>query len=117
VTAEGRKLVGSAQWRDGAALLQHGSILLVNDQHVTEELRVQSATTAPVSGAAHTGAIALDDLLKETPPVDELVASLATGFESEFDVPVEIGTLDDQETQLAHERVGHYKDPTWTWRR
>src|SRR5207237_329386 len=28
----GRKLVASAQWRDGGALLQHGSILLDDDQ-------------------------------------------------------------------------------------
>src|SRR4051812_29079295 len=32
LVVEGRKLVASAQWRDGGALLQHGSILLDDDQ-------------------------------------------------------------------------------------
>ncbi|MBA3339419.1 MAG: octanoyltransferase, partial [Geodermatophilaceae bacterium] len=32
IVAAGRKLVGSAQWRDGGALLQHGSILVDDDQ-------------------------------------------------------------------------------------
>lgn len=116
VTANGRKLVGSAQWRDGTALLQHGSILMVNEQHVTEDLRVQTAAAAP-GLAAHTGAIALDDLLEAIPPVNELVASLAGGFESEFQVAVKTGSLDDREDALARARLEHYLDPTWTWRR
>src|SRR6202011_2979657 len=32
LVADGGKLVGSAQWRDGGALLQHGSILVEDDQ-------------------------------------------------------------------------------------
>ena len=32
IVAGGRKLVGSAQWRDRGALLQHGSILVADDQ-------------------------------------------------------------------------------------
>jgi lipoyl(octanoyl) transferase len=34
VVAGGRKLVGSAQVRDGDAFLQHGSILIDDDQHL-----------------------------------------------------------------------------------
>ena len=118
VTAEGRKLVGSAQWRDGAALLQHGSILLAKEQHVAEELRVAGASPEPtVPGDAHTGAIALDDLLDRVPPVEEIVRELATGFESEFGVVVEPGSLDEDETRIANSRLGHYTDPAWTWRR
>ena len=33
LTVDGRKLVGSAVWRHGDAYLQHGSILLHDDQH------------------------------------------------------------------------------------
>jgi lipoate-protein ligase A len=40
VTAAGRKLVGSAQWRERGSLLQHGSLLLHSDQAVVEELRI-----------------------------------------------------------------------------
>jgi lipoate-protein ligase A len=38
VVAGGRKLVGSAQLRDGDAFLQHGSILIDDDQHLLSAL-------------------------------------------------------------------------------
>lgn len=118
VTAEGRKLVGSAQWRDGAALLQHGSILLENEQYVTEALRVEVSASDPAAATpAHTGAIALGDLLGETPPIGDMVAALVGGFQSEFDLPVDPGTLDEREMQWAGARRDHYLDPAWTWRR
>ena len=39
----GRKLAGSAQWRDGGALLQHGSILVDDDQTSVAELLIGEA--------------------------------------------------------------------------
>ena len=117
VTAEGRKLVGSAQWRDGSALLQHGSILLDNEQHLTEALRVESPPEDAEASPAHTGAIALSDLLAETPQAGDMVAALVGGFESEFGLPVDPGVLDERESQWARERRDHYLDPAWTWRR
>jgi len=118
VTAEGRKLIGSAQWRDGGALLQHGSILLVNEQCVTEELRTgfEGTETAALSDA-HTGAIGLTDLLANAPPLVELVKALAAGFESEFETAVCAGSLSEAETQSADQLVSRYTDFTWTWRR
>lgn len=53
VLARGRKLVGSAQWRDGDALLQHGSILLTDQQAVVARLRL--FRTSPRSGAPGPG--------------------------------------------------------------
>lgn len=89
---------------------------MVNEQHVTEDLRVQASAAVP-GLASHTGAIALGDLLEVLPPVNDLVASLAGGFESEFQDSVESGSLDNRENELAHTRLDHYLDPAWTWRR
>ena len=36
-----RKIIGSAQLRQGPALLQHGSIILEDDQHLVEDLLLQ----------------------------------------------------------------------------
>ncbi len=118
VTAEGRKLVGSAQWRDGGTLLQHGSILLVNEQRVTEELRVGAETRgAAARSDAHTGAIGLADILAEIPPIDILVGALTAGFESEFDCAVRRGSFSAAETQAADQLTTRYTNPAWTWRR
>src|SRR5918993_1263494 len=38
VVVGGRKLVGSAQWRDDGAMLQHGSILVEDDQSLVSAL-------------------------------------------------------------------------------
>jgi lipoate-protein ligase A len=46
VIVGGRKLIGSAQWRDGGALLQHGSVLLHNDQSTVEDLRIGGRRSA-----------------------------------------------------------------------
>ncbi len=118
VTAEGRKLIGSAQWRDGGALLQHGSILLVNEQCVTEELRTGfGATETAERSDAHTGAIGLTDLLADAPSIAELVQAFVTGFESEFETDVRAGSLSDSERRDADQLVSRYEDSTWTWRR
>ena len=45
LVAGGRKLVGSAQVRDGDAFLQHGSILIDDDQHLLSTLIDQSRPT------------------------------------------------------------------------
>lgn len=114
VTVEGRKLVGSAQWRDRGAFLQHGSILLVDEQHVVDALR----TNGGGAGASvDSGAISLAELLDELPPEDALFDDLALGFEREFGADVVSGTLSAQEAAAAEALVPRFADPAWTWRR
>src|SRR4029078_5254935 len=52
IVVDGKKLVGSAQVRDDGALLQHGSILIADDQpliaHPTRE-RVAAARAPPAA--------------------------------------------------------------------
>lgn len=116
VTAEGRKLVGSAQWRDRGALLQHGSLLLKDEQVTTESLRMHRIRRDS-DGTDTSGAIALDELLGDVPPTGDLAAALAAGFEREFGRPVEPGALSAEEATLADELSSRYRDPEWTWRR
>lgn len=117
VTAEGRKLVGSAQWRDGGAMLQHGSILLRNEQRVTEELQTGSNGRLAARSDAHTGAIGLAELLDTIPSTESLADALRGGFESEFFTAVETGVLTDEEQSAVSRLTDRYLDPAWTWRR
>lgn len=56
VVAGGRKLVGSAQVRDGDTFLQHGSILIDDDQHLLSTLLDESQPMpAPATIRALTG--------------------------------------------------------------
>ena len=106
---EGRKLVASAQWRDNGALLQHGSILVDDDQHLIAALT--TAPTAPVPAPA-----TLRGILGRTPSAADVHAALAVALTAVLGA-----TPDDLEPQpsLVDEACGlavRYRDAAWTWR-
>jgi lipoate-protein ligase A len=113
LVARGRKLVGSAQWRDEGALLQHGSILVDDDQ-----------TSIPLFAAAGAGARAdsmqrpstLNALLGRSPDVAEVAKVLFDAVRSLEDE----GATELDEEELRGEtmrHIPHFLDEGWTWRR
>lgn len=133
VTAGGRKLVGSAQWREDGALLQQGSLLLADEQEVVEELRVEESAAAPAAapgGSRGPGdgggvpaetpgssAAALDEFLDPVPAFGEVAAALRSGFREEFGLETTEGELRQGERRRARELLDRYRDEDWTWRR
>lgn len=110
VTAAGRKLVGSAQWRERGALLQHGSILIHNDQAVVEELCLDGPTgEVPAAGLA--------ELIERVPPADEVATVLAGAFATELDLELQAVNMSPEELSAARSLRGRYLDERWTWRR
>lgn len=106
LVVDGRKLVGSAQRRDEHAFLQHGSILLADDQARIAELRGRAAPPPAATVAAALGrevgfaevceaiAAALRDAAAVVEPFDE--AELRSGISAHLET---------------------YRDPRWTFRR
>ncbi len=109
IVAGGAKLVGSAQWRSKGALLQHGSLLLHDDQDVADELRVSSA---PAIRAA-----SLTDFLGQVPPTTEIADNLSQAFGHEFGMAVSDECLTTGERETAVRLEAKYLSPDWTWRR
>ena len=103
VVVRGRKLVGSAQVRIGASVLQHGSVLLVADQ-------------AQLPGASG-GAVTLAELLGETPAWERLVDAFSHGLARSLGGRWSHGVFTDRERSLAKEFQGRYGSAKWTWRR
>jgi len=119
ITAAGRKLIGSAQWRDRDALLQHGSLILHDEQEVAERLRLGSEGEADdaTGDGGPVRAAALADLLGRAPETAELGEALRAGFEEAFGVYVE-GAPDGLPGEArVRELEQKYRDPAWTWRR
>ena len=114
LTSGGRKLVGSAQWRTDGTLLQHGSILLQDDQTVVDELLVGPDRGVPPRPS---GACSLHSLLGRVPPPHEIIESLAAGFEEELNIHLEVEEPSAAELVLAERLQARYEDPVWTWRR
>ncbi|WP_405282794.1 biotin/lipoate A/B protein ligase family protein [Gaopeijia maritima] len=112
VVAGGAKLVGSAQVRLEGRLLQHGSILLADDQHRLGRL---AAEPVSVSDGAVTS---LERCLGRVPEVAELIEvlrpALAEGLGGDWHCADTEHTLGES---LLTRLEAHYRSPTWIWRR
>jgi lipoate-protein ligase A len=107
---EGRKLAGSAQYRDDGALLQHGSILVDDDQG-----RIAGFTTTP--GAPVPRPATLRGILGRAPSAAELhdaMADALTLVGGARTTPLE---LDAATRAEAVQLAVRYRDDAWTWRR
>ena len=112
LVVQGCKLVGSAQWRDERALLQHGSILVDDDQSSLPGL---AAPAYGIGGSVPTPAT-LHALLGRAPDPAEVAEAM---FEA-------VRALEDRDaTELTEDcirsealkGVPQFLDEGWTWRR
>ena len=106
IVLQGRKLAGSAQWREDGALLQHGSVLIEDDQREIAFLVRQPPPPATLHAA-----------MGRVPTVAEFADAL---FHA-------VRTLEDADATLLHEEASltacamtlerTYADPAHVWRR
>jgi lipoate-protein ligase A len=106
----GRKLVGSAQWRDEGAMLQHGSILIEDDQPLVSAIAGDSVAT-PVPAAT------LSAALGRSPTVDEVAAALFAAVRSLESTHAAEFTSDSALERAVDRALDRYRDNQWTWRR
>ncbi len=105
-----RKLVGSAQLRDGGAFLQHGSILIDDDQSRVAEL---SAAEIPASAPAAT----LREALGRAPSLHEVAEALFVAVRAQADAHAVPFAGDASLERAARAARARYVDDLWTWRR
>lgn len=108
---DGAKLVGSAQWREDGALLQHGSILVDDDQSSLLDLSMM-----PIENHRWLPPASLHSLLGRSPNVAEVADAMLNAVKSlEDDGVTELAEADIRADALA--RVPQFLDEDWTWRR
>jgi lipoate-protein ligase A len=108
---DGLKLAGSAQWREGGVLLQHGSILVDDDQHILASLTAR-AERHPAPAVA-----TLRRALGRAPRPEELAEALHREVVTREDArasPIAIDAELEDGVRLA---LARYSDARWTWRR
>ena len=105
VVIAGRKVVGSAQVRQGTAFLQHGSILLDGSQDMVR--RVSRKPGAPIA------ATTLSTALGRAVCFDEVARAISETWKA----PGEATHLDGLSTALPPYRLAAFHDLAWTWRR
>jgi lipoate-protein ligase A len=112
LVAQGSKLVGSAQWRDDGALLQHGSILVNDDQSRLTVFAAESQAVPAVIPAPAT----LHALLGRSPSSEEVAGALFDAVRSLEDADASELAEDEVRDEML-EHVPHFLDEDWTWRR
>ena len=110
LTLGGRKLAGSAQWRSDDALLQHGSILIADDQSLLATLALNAPAAIPSPAT-------LTDALGTAPQISDVGAALACAVRDLEDANARELTLDEPLRARASALVVRYEDDAWTWRR
>jgi len=124
VIARGRKLVGSAQARIGGALLQHGSILIHDDQPRITGLLKPGAVMTPSAAPP----ISLHELLGEVPEIQALAQTLSTAFAEAFPGEWSRWSPDSGQNgagegppsvaeQAEADLLAHHRSADWVWRR
>lgn len=110
IVAGGRKLVGSAQYREHDALLQHGSILVDDDQQLAGALLLVPASPTPTPAT-------LRALLGRAPTLDEAARALDQALASVEGAEATPLELDEPLREAARVATRMYEDHSWTWRR
>jgi lipoate-protein ligase A len=113
IVSGGRKLVGSAQWRGEAAYLQHGSILVDDDQSDLSTLAAGGISEAAVTPPRPATLLAL---LGRAPDSGEVAAAMFDALR-EKEQSEGAGLGEDEIREAALDLVPDYLDDEWTWRR
>lgn len=108
LVVDGRKLVGSAQVRERGALLQHGSILVGDDQPRITELAV-----GPVTPALPAATLCLS--LGRKPSYEEVRDALFAALRAQAGDASAIAAADA--TAYAAPHRSRFASAEWTWRR
>ena len=103
----GKKVVGSAQRRQGTCFLQHGAVLLGVDE---SRLRAVFPTTRDPLATMTT----LEAALGHRPKFEDVAAALERAFEEEHGLTLHPGGLDADEAERAEALVGEkYGTDAW----
>lgn len=109
--SDGRKLVGSAQWRDDGALLQHGSILIEDDQSLISDFSIGPHEREPVPIPA-----TLAGALGRAPELSEVSRALFDAVRSLED-PTATALDESDLRSITLAELPRFQDELWTWRR
>jgi lipoate-protein ligase A len=112
IVVDGRKLVGSAQWREDGALLQHGSLLVDDDQPLVGALTRGPLASVPAPAT-------LRELLGRAPTPEDVHATLGEAIRALEDadlVPLD-AAAEPELGRWTSEARATFIDPAWTWRR
>lgn len=118
LTASGRKLVGSAQWRRGNGVLQHGSVPLSGDvAAVVDYLALSDADSERARALLRRRACTVEDALGWRATFDQVADAIASGLSQTLDLRWEPASLTPAELARADQLMTtRYGADAWNLR-
>jgi lipoyl(octanoyl) transferase len=118
ITAGGRKLIGSAQWRARGGVLQHGTLPLHGDlTRIVAYLALPDAEREIQRQGLRSRAITLEEALGQALPFSQVAQALAGGFAQALNLTLVPSGLTAYERALAAElSPSRYAASDWTAR-
>ncbi len=119
IVADGRKLVGSAQWRARGAVLQHGTLPLHGDlARIVRYLAFSEEEREAQARSLLARATTLEAVMGRPLPFEQVAEGLRAGLAQILNVTFAPGAPSAGELARAAElRRTRYTDPEWTGRR
>ena len=118
ITAGGRKLVGSAQWRARGGVLQHGSLPLEGGiGRIVDYLAVPGEEREGLRRAVQARGCTLEQVLGRRVLFEQAARAVAEGFASALNLALVKADITAHECARAAElRAERYASPAWTGR-
>ncbi|MGD9148029.1 MAG: lipoate--protein ligase family protein [Anaerolineae bacterium] len=118
ITADGRKLVGSAQWRTRGGVLQHGTLPLYGDlTRIVDYVVVPDAERGAQRRYLQLQALTLEEARGQRVSFAAATQALIAGFAQALDLTLLPGELTSSERARSAEiRANVYASPDWTAR-
>lgn len=110
IEVEGKKIVGSAQKREGKRFLQHGSLPLKANRELLGSVSLQLGKVFPLH------MISLSEALQKDISFEEAVSYLLAGFSEYFSVPFKEIAIDTREEEaISKIQKERYESIAWTF--
>ncbi len=118
LTVNGKKLVGSAQFRQKGSFLQHGSVLLsFSAMDLGSVLRIPAESLTAFTEKIQSKISSMEGLGVMLKP-SELALKITDSFSQLYGITFEPGNLTEAETELAHSLVKKkYATDEWNFKR
>jgi lipoate-protein ligase A len=110
IMVDGRKLVGSALVRERDALLQHGSILLGDDQPLLESLLPEDEAPPAAAGTLRRGTGSI-------PSFEDVAESLFAALRTRREVEASVLEIDPELSEESGRWERVYRSEEWTFRK
>ena len=110
IKVNGKKLVGSAQKREGNYFLQHGSIPIKSDYEILRKLTPEST---PQFGKNMTS---LKEILGRDISFSEVISCLVQGFKEFFQIEFKNKIFNEQEREEILTLQKKYESPSWNFK-